>query len=340
MNRSTDAERPPTAELSRRDFLKRVGYASAVALVASGLGLALYDPKGPAPVEGQKALTGLGDYKVAAMTLKGGKLAIVRGTERAVMLEQGVKALGGMEAFIRRGDRVLVKVNAAFASPPSLGATTHPEVLAAVADLCLKAGASQVLVTDNPINNPDSCFNISGLENAARTAGARIIIPRTSLFAPVSLPGGKLIRNWPVMAGVFQGVTKVIVVSPVKDHRRAGASMTLKNFYGFLGGRRNVFHQDINGIITELSQLLKPTLCVLDGTVSMVTNGPTGGSLSDLKDTGTMVISTDPVAADAVGVELLGRTLADVPYIRMAEKAGAGLADYHRLNPVMLNTRA
>ena len=51
-----------------------------------------------------------------------------------------------------------------------------------------------------------------------------------------------------------------------------------------------------------------------------------------------MVVATDPVAADAVGVELLGRTLADVPYILMAEKAGAGIADYHRLNPVLLNT--
>jgi uncharacterized protein (DUF362 family) len=338
VNRPTDAERLPTVELSRRDFLKRVGYASAVALAAGGLGLALYDPKGPAPSEGQKALSGLGNFAVGAMASGGGKMAIVRGTDRAVMLARGVKALGGMEAFIQKGDRVLVKVNAAFATPASLGATTHPEVLAAVASLCFKAGAAQVLVTDNPINNPHSCFDISGLAQAARTAGARLITPRTDLFAPVSLAGGKLIRNWPVMAGVFPGVTKVIVVSPVKDHQRAGASMTLKNFYGFLGGRRNVFHQDINGIITELSQLLKPTLCVLDGTVSMITNGPTGGSLSDLKDTGTLVVSTDPVAADAVGVELLGRTLADVPYIRMAAKAGAGQADYHRLNPVILNT--
>ena len=64
--------------------------------------------------------------------------------------------------------------------------------------------------------------------------------------------------------------------------------------------------------------MLKPTLCVLDGTVSMMTNGPTGGSLSDLKETGTLVVSTDPVAADAVGVELLGRSLSDVPYILMA----------------------
>jgi uncharacterized protein (DUF362 family) len=131
-----------------------------------------------------------------------------------------------------------------------------------------------------------------------------------------------------------------MILSPVKDHQRAGASMTLKNIYGFLGGRRNIFHQDINGIITELSRLLKPTLCVLDGTVSMMTNGPTGGSLSDLKETGSMVISTDPVAADAVGVELLGRTLADVPYIAMAQAAGAGQADYHLLKPIRLDTKA
>ena len=334
-----DEEKLRTGELNRRDFLKRLGYASALTLGACGLGLSLYDPKGPAPSEGQQALASLGDYRLKELASGPGKMAIVRGTDRAVMVELGVKALGGMEAFIGKGDRVLIKVNAAFATPASLGATTHPEVLAAVAGLCSKAGAAQVLVTDNPINNPDSCFEITGLAGAARASGARIIAPRAALFAPLSLPGGKLLQNWPVMAGVFPGVTKVIVVSPVKDHQRAGASMTLKNFYGFLGGRRNVFHQDINGIITELSQMLKPTLCVLDGTVSMITNGPTGGSLSDLKDTGTLVVSTDPVAADAVGVELLGRTLAEVPYILMAEKAGVGQADYHRLNPVLLDAK-
>ncbi len=338
MKKTKDDNKIDRDNLNRRDFLKRVGFASAMALAAGGLGLALYDSKGPAAGEGEKALTGLGDFTVRPAAAGQPTIAIVHGSDRALMVERGIKALGGMEAFIHKGDRVLIKVNAAFATPASLGATTHPDTLAAMAGLCFKAGAAQVAVTDNPINNPDSCFEITGLAEAARVQGARIIAPRADLFAPFSLPGGKLLQNWPVLAGVFAEVTKVIVVSPVKDHQRAGASMTLKNFYGFLGGRRNVFHQDINGIITELSQMLKPTLCVLDGTVSMITNGPTGGSLSDLKDTGTLVVSTDPVAADAVGVELLGRTLDDVPYITMASKAGAGQADYHRLNPLLINT--
>ena len=114
-----------------------------------------------------------------------------------------------------------------------------------IAGLLLAAGAGSRL------GRPKALVELGGLSLAERgvallrEGGTDPVIMVTGA-APVSLPGGKLIKNWPVMAGVFPGVTKVIVVSPVKDHQRAGASMTLKNFYGFLGGRRNVFHQDIN----------------------------------------------------------------------------------------------
>jgi uncharacterized protein (DUF362 family) len=326
--------------MNRRDFLKRVAGASAVAVGTCGLGVALYDRAGPPPLPEQKALAGLGDFSVKDTSQGQPRLAVVHGTDRAAMFEQGIRALGGMEAFVGKGDQVLIKVNAAFASSPALGATTHPELLAAVAAACLKAGAARVAVTDNPINNPESCFEITGLAGAARQAGAGIVIPRAGLFTPATLPGAKLIKDWPVLAGAFKGVTKVIALAPVKDHARAGASMLLKNMYGLLGGRRNVFHQDINGIITELALLLRPTLSVLDGTVSMMANGPTGGSLSDLKATGTLIVTRDPVAADALGAELLGRTLEDIPYIRMAQDAGAGTADYKSLHPVYLDAGA
>lgn len=323
-------------QITRRAFLQRLGYAAAVTAAVAGIGLLRHDEHGPAIQARPTALSGLGDFALPVFTGKAGRLALVEGLDRVQTVTRGVEALGGMETFIQRGDRVLIKVNAAFATPPTLGATTHPELLTAVARLCFQAGAAQVLVTDNPINDPQTCFRVTGLETAARQTGARLILPQPALFQPVTLPAGRLLQQWPTLAGVFAGIHKVIILSPVKDHQRAGASMTLKNLYGFLGGRRNIFHQDINGIITELAQLLKPTLCILDGTVSMVTNGPTGGSLSDLKETGLMIVSTDPVAADAVGVELLGRRLADIPYIQMAAAAGAGLADPQQLQGVIL----
>ena len=107
--------------------------------------------------------------------------------------------------------------------------------------------------------------------------------------------------------------------------------MSMKNWYGVLGGRRNVFHQDIHNIIKELAIMIKPTLVILDGTMTMMTNGPTGGSLSDLKQTDTMIVSTDQVAADSFGATLLGKTAADFPYIQKAQEVGAGRADYHAL---------
>jgi len=245
--------------------------------------------------------------------------------------------LGGIETFIKKGDRVLLKVNAAFASPPALSATTNPQLIEEVARLCYAAGASLVSVTDNPINDPASCFTLTGIEGAAKRAGAKVILPEEGLFAPLSVEGGSLIRDWPVLYKPLLNADKLIGIAPVKDHHRSGASMTMKNWYGLLGGRRNIFHQDIHNIIKELAVMVKPTLVILDGTVSMMTNGPTGGSLSDLKQTSTMIAGTDQVAIDTYGATLLGKTSAELPYIEKAHSAGAGNMNYDFLQPAFVN---
>jgi uncharacterized protein (DUF362 family) len=234
------------------------------------------------------------------------------------------------------GDRVLIKVNAAFAASPELGATSHPDLVGALVTLCRKAGAEIVRITDNPINDPASCFTLTGIQGAVENAGGEVILPREALFSPLSLPGARLIRNWPVLQAPFADITKVIGLATVKDHHRSGASLTLKNWYGLLGGRRNVFHQKIHRIILELGQLLRPTLAILDGTVSMMATGPTGGSLADLKPTKTLIAGTDPVAVDACGIELLDRSPADLPHLAMAEAAGLGTVAYETLNPVRI----
>ncbi len=136
------------------------------------------------------------------------------------------------------------------------------------------------------------------------------------------------------MLAPLQRVNKLIGVAPVKDHHRSGASMAMKNWYGLLGGRRSLFHQDIHTIIQELAQMVRPTLVILDGTVTMMKNGPTGGSFSDLKKTDTLIISTDQVAADAFGATLLGKSAADLPFIRKAAEAGLGSADYRAIKVI------
>ena len=82
--------------------------------------------------------------------------------------------------------------------------------------------------------------------------------------------------------------------------------------------------------------MVKPTLVILDGTTAMMTNGPTGGALSDLKNTNTMIVSTDMVAADAFGCSLLDKKVKDLPFISKAAECGAGTADYESLEPVFI----
>lgn len=320
--------------VNRRQFLVRSAKAAASIAAVGAAGLWFHDTKGPTQAPDEQLETGGLNFSVKDLNPK---MAIVHGSDRRASLHSALKALGGIETFIKNEDRVLLKVNAAFASPSMLSATTHPEVVSEMARLCYKAGAASVVVTDNPINNPSSCFTLSGIDAAARAAGARVYLPNVDAFKPFSVKQAKLIRNWPVLLGPLKKITKVIGLAPVKDHHRSGASLTMKNWYGLLGGRRNIFHQDINTIIAELAMMVRPTIVILDGTVSMMTNGPTGGSLTDLKQTDTMIISTDQVAADAFGATLLNKSSRDLPFISKAEAAGVGTEDYQSLKPVELS---
>jgi len=315
--------------INRREFIGRCTRAGISVAAAGALGFGFFEREPPGgDTEGPNRVE-IPDYAMAGTQ---GRICIARGGDRAPSLDQALAALGGMNAFIKPGERVLIKVNAAFASPPALCATSHPDLVTAAIKLCLQAGASAVTVTDNPINDPASCFALTGIDAAARDAGANVVLPRDALFQRFSVDKGRLIRDWPVLFGPLVRADRIIGLAPVKDHHRSGASMTLKNWYGLLGGRRNIFHQDVHTLIQELAVMIKPTLVVLDGIQSMMTNGPTGGSLSDLKPTGTLIVSTDPVAADAAGAALLGRRPGDLPYIAKAEAAGAGTADYRALN--------
>ncbi len=318
-------------DISRREFIMRSIKAGTAVVAATTIASVLYDSKGP-----QKRKTAdyiqLPDYTVKPIRRK--TLAIVKAKERNNALHKAIELLGGIERFIKKGDRVLIKPNIAFASSPALGATTHPDIIAAVISLCFKAGAAAVSVMDNPINDAASCYLLTGIEAAVKKTEAELIYPEKKLFQNMTLKNARLIKNWPILYKPLAAATKIIGIAPVKNHHRSGASMSIKNWYGLLGGRRNVFHQDINTIISELALMITPTLVILDGFDVMMNNGPTGGSLSDLQQKNTIIASTDQVAADSLGATLLGLKVKDLPYLTMAEKTGAGTTNYKSLKPL------
>ncbi len=317
--------------ISRREFINRSIKAGLSITLAGSVSYALYDSEGPSGIAAESTLT-VPDFSVPH--IKNKTMAVIKGNSREKSVTKGIELLGGITRFVKPGGTVLIKPNIAFASSPALGATTNPQLLAEVIRLCYKGGGKKVIVTDNPINDPAGCFLLSGIEEACKDAGAKIIYPEKKFFKPATLPEGKLIRNWPILYDHLAKADTLIGIAPLKSHHRSGASMTMKNWYGLLGGRRNIFHQDIHTIISELAALIKPSLVILDAFDVMKTNGPTGGSLSDLEKKNTMILSCDQVAADSYGSTLLGMKPDDLPYLQKADKTGAGTTNYKKLNPI------
>ena len=327
MNEESNAAQPgegaEPSRISRREFLFRAGTAGALIAGSVAGGLSLWQRKHFVPgFQPEKGFT-LADYRYGnGKTLP--SMAIAHGTDHEKTIGAAVGALGGMGRFIQRGDVVMIKPNVAFDRPPSLAATTHPDALRAVAKLVYAAGAAKVLVADNPINSPAGCFLKSGLRAVADELNLHLLYPETNSFAPIQLEG-EILRNWTFFNEPFKTANKVIGLAPCKDHNLCHASMSMKNWYGLLGGRRNQFHQHIHSIVSDFALMMQPTLVILDGMNVLMKNGPTGGRLSDVKQAGTVVAGTDMVAIDSYAyTHVLERDIAELTYIHKAHQRGLG----------------
>lgn len=339
----TEADLAAEAEhhaASRRRFLRQAG---TVAGLSAGAGWAALAPS-DWPLSLKDATGELGKPQPKVLRLPEGgfavepssvhaQIGVARGEDVTKLLRGALDALGGLPRFVGKDDVVVIKPNVAFERSAPLGATSNPDIVRALVRLCREAGAREVRVADNPIESPEQCFARSGVERAAVEGGARVYMPAAQDFDTLAVDGAKWIRRWPFFARPFVGATKVIGVAPVKDHNLCHASMTTKNWYGLLGGRRNQFHQDIHGIITDLAMMMRPTLVVLDGSRVLFRSGPTGGSLSDVRPGRTVVASTDMIAADAFGWDdLLKRDPNERPrYLRMAADKGLGTTKWQDL---------
>ena len=232
------------------------------------------------------------------------------------------EAAGGIQRFISKQDVVVVKPNISWARAPHLGSTTHPEVLEAVVELCQEAGAKKVRIADHTIHDARRCFAITGAGMVAKRTGADLVYPRSSLMRKMKIQGHRL-DVWPVFVPLVEA-DKVINLPVAKVHVLSGLTLGMKNWIGAVGGRRNALHQDIHMTIVDLAQFFKPTLTLVDAIRIMTHNGPSGGSPSDVSISNRLILSNDPVAADAKAADLFNFRPQDIGFIRLGNKWGLG----------------
>ena len=101
----------------------------------------------------------------------------------------------------------------------------------------------------------------------------------------------------------------------------------MKNLYGIAGGNRGKLHHRLDHSIVDLAEWTRPTLNIIDGVRVLLDNGPSGGSLDDVVRRDTVIASTDPVAADALGCTLIGRSPEEITHIPLGAERGLGVLE-------------
>ena len=313
--------------LSRRDALVKLLRVAGAGAGAAGLGLWLSKHSWrPEPALAMAAKHG---HTIAAdPTLP--EMAVITGDDPAQLTRQAVEELGGIRRFIARGDIVLVKPNIGWDRTPEQAANTNPDVVAEVIRQCSNAGAKRVIVTDVSCNDPRRCFQRSGIAEAARLAGAEVVLPDPAMFKDVDLQG-EILRVWPVL-DLFLNADKIINVPIAKHHSLTGTTLGMKNWYGMLGGPRHLLHQRIHESLVDLADFVRPTLTIIDCYRILARNGPTGGNLQDVMLKKTLVAGTDPVALDAyVAKAYWNLEVSSLPYLKMAANRGLGTYEFEKV---------
>lgn len=300
--------------MNRRDWLRRL------ALGGAGLAAAC-SPRIQPPLPENQA------ENPPAQGSKDTYLAVARGEDPAAITETALKALGGIERFVKQGFDVIIKPNICTDYYPfEYAATTNPVVVATLVRLALGAGAKRVRVMDFPFGgSAESAYVKSGIEEAVKAAGGEMELMNPNKFQMTPIPEGISIKEWPI----YQDVIKcdlLIDVPIAKNHSLARLTLAQKNLLGVIQ-RRSMIHADMGQRVADLVSVIRPGLTVIDAVRTLMENGPTGGNLDDVKLTNTIIASHDIVAADSYATGLFSLTGSDIPYIRQSAAMGLGIMD-------------
>lgn len=226
------------------------------------------------------------------------------------------------------GKPLLLKPNLLMAVSAEKGVTTHPSVFAAVARVMQEHGA-RLVFGDSPnlSSRPLTAARRCGLLEEAEALG--IPLADFENGTDVGYPQGVQDRRFHIARGVLDAAA-IVNLPRLKTHTFTIMTGALKNTFGVVpGGRKAEFHlshsdmEDFSRMIVDLNGLVPSKLVVLDAIKAMQGNGPGSGELVDV---GVLIISDDPVAADAVGCRIMGIDPLTVPQIRIAHEIGLGNA--------------
>lgn len=251
-------------------------------------------------------------------------LVAVKGGEPEFMFDKAIASMGGMQNFVSKGSKVVVKPNIGWDVEPDRGGNTHPKLVLRIVEQCLQAGAKEVSVFDHTCDSWKRCYRNSGIERAVKDAGGKIAPGNNEgYYQTVAVPRGKRLTETKVHELVLDA--DVFINVPVlKHHSSSQVTIGMKNLMGIVWDRWYWHRNDLHQCIADFVSYRKPTLTVVDAYNVMKQNGPRGVSVGDVVKMKSLIVSTDPVAADAAAAMIFGTQPSDVRHIQLAADMGLG----------------
>lgn len=242
-------------------------------------------------------------------------------------LREGLAELGGMSAFVKPGQKVLLKVNLLMKKRPEEAVTTHPSVVEAVVHLVQEAGGIPIIG-----DSPGGPYTVSALRAIYARSGLREVAERTGAILNedvgqtiIQYPEGKLVKSLTVTNCVLDADV-IIPLSKLKTHGMMTFTGAVKILFGVIPGLLKAEYHlkmfkvyDFADLLVDIATYVKPALSIMDGVVGMEGDGPSAGKPRNI---GALILSTDPFALDVIATDLIGLKPEKVPTIMAARLRG------------------
>jgi uncharacterized protein (DUF362 family) len=310
-----------TIKTDRREFLKK------------GLSLGL--------VAGGSLILGKTDLLFAKEAVAGKPdLVAIKNGEPDAMFKKAITLMGGMNQFVKKGQTVAVKPNMGFPRLPEVGATTNPLLVKTIIEHCYQAGAKKVYVFDNVVmptsSNARNCYKLSGIEDAAKAAGALVVPADDFSYREVKIPHAKILKSVKVHELILD--SDVFINVPVlKHHGSTHLSIAMKNLMGIVQNRMEYHMTGLDQCIADFCLHCRPDLNIVDAYRVLMSHGPSGprdGSPAEVEMKKTLLMSRDIVAIDAAAAKIFGSKPEDIKYIKFGHEHKIGNMNLHELKIV------
>ncbi len=260
------------------------------------------------------------------------RLYVANGQDVGQMTRQLLEQIK-IEQYIGEKDSVALKPNLVVAKTYQSGATTNPNICAAVIEYLFEHGRRNVSIIESSWVGEGTAraFKVCGYNDLAKKYGVELVDVKKDKMVECEYDGLKVDVSKRALETDY-----IINLPLIKGHCQTKVTCSLKNMKGLISDRekRRLHTLGLDKPIAYLNKMICADFTIADGTCTDPTFEE-GGSPVALN---TMIAGDDSVLVDTYAAKMLGYKVNDIGYLKIAAQIGVGSSDLDSAEIVHINS--